>query len=300
MMWLIAFMLLLMQDSSSAVLRFDWPAGVTARIDTEYSWDAEIDQMPVEVSRLSFSQRMRVRPHDEGRRIEYADHTYIDSSGDLLQAVKGVVTAWVPVTIVSDRGTFLRVEEAHSVSRLLTDAYAPLIDEPLARAVPAFKAFLTQMSSPEALAVMMAAEWNELVGRWLGMAPADTPAEHVGDVARGGGGGTPSRTTVRLVEQTSCSRGARAYDCVTYELTSEVEPAGLARLAQSIPQEALGMRVSVHEIIRTVRVTLETETMLPHRFEMTQKMRQTRELGSAVNITDVERRVSRYTYLDER
>jgi hypothetical protein len=94
------------------------------------------------------------------------------------------------------------------------------------------------------------------------------------------------------VEQTSCSRGARAYDCVTYELTSVIEPAGLARLAQSIPQEALGMRVSVHEIIRTVRVTLETETMLPHRFEMTQKMRQTRELGSAVNITDVERRVS--------
>jgi hypothetical protein len=72
--------------------------------------------------------------------------------------------------------------------------------------------------------------------------------------------------------ETSCSRGARAYDCATYELTSVVEPAGLARLRQSIPQEALGIPVSVHEIVRTVRVTLETETMLPHRFERTQKM----------------------------
>jgi hypothetical protein len=55
---------------SAVTLRFDWPVGVTARVETEFRHEYSDGQVVVLTSWLQMTHRMRVLPHSEGRLIQ--------------------------------------------------------------------------------------------------------------------------------------------------------------------------------------------------------------------------------------
>jgi hypothetical protein len=279
-------------------LEFAWPAGTVASVDTEYVAEAGMEQAR-QISRLRMTHQIRVLEQGDERLIHYSNQRPVDSSGDPLRALGGLLPLWVPTSVVNDRGLLRRIEGAEQLRKLVTAMVEPQFTD--AAQAPRLRERLKYMTSEEGLYQLARAEWMDLVGRWTGRSLTDEGTEITGAIALYPGVMVPTKETTSLISRAKCSRGGEPRDCATWEHRSRIDRAGLDPALKSVLASRTGWPANVqfrdYELV--VQVTLEIQTMLPHELTRTRTMHGVVELSDRSSLmTESERRRSQFTYGD--
>ncbi|HUQ89523.1 MAG TPA: hypothetical protein VM096_18310 [Vicinamibacterales bacterium] len=278
-------------------MEFAWPAGTVANVDTEYVAEAGVEQAR-QISRLRMTHQIRVVEQGDERLIHYTNQTRVDSSGDPLRALGGLLPLWVPTSVVSDRGLLRRIEGAGQLRKLVTDMVQPQFTDPAQ--APRLREWLKFGTSDEGLYQMAMTEWLDLVGRWTGRSLKDEAREITGAIALYPGVMAPTKETISLIGRATCLRGGKPRDCATWEHRSRIDRASLDPALKSLIDTRAGLPANFqfrdHELV--VRVTLEIQTMLPHELTRTRTMHAVAELNGRSSLaTETERRHSQFTYV---
>ena len=292
----------LQQTQPLSALRFDWPAGAVARVETTFQHEYSDGTLIILTSALQMTHRMRVLPHAEGRLIEYDNQTYVQSLGDLEPGVAALLPLWVPSRIVSPEGRFLRIENAERVQQNVVDLFEGKARTELAQRVPVFREYIQMMTSDAGLKALAEEHWFDLVQRWI-TAPLEGPLEGVGPQLIPIERQPPSTISRRMIGRMPCSRLATTQECGIYEITIRRDRDQLADFARALKESGASAFADTEllEETKTEQVSLESSTMLPHELTITRTLRATIQLGGqTVPKIDTERVHSVFTYVDEQ
>ena len=283
--------------AAGSTLKFAWPPGTTALVETEYERENGLESAPERTS-LRMTHRMRVLAHREGVDIRFEDQRHIESGGNFEPAARALVHLWTPHTIVAADGTFARIEGGERVQDLVMATVAPI--ERVSAAMPGLRAFLAPMLGERRLESLQEDEWRKLVWQWIGLSSTQARLEIVGSDPVIPGVVIPTKRTIEIVERARCARGAAAYECLTLEMrTSSTDSLALKSLFEPLIQ-ALGLSalsLQPRDFENVNRVTLETATMLPHESLQINTMHGAAVMNwSPVALEQVERRHARFTY----
>jgi hypothetical protein len=281
-------------------LEFAWPAGTVANVDTEYIVENGIDQAPPHITRLRMTHQMRVLQQGDERLIHYTNQARVDSSGDALRAVGPLLPLWVPTSVASDGGLLRRIEGVEQLRKLVAELVEPMLAN--AEQIPRFRESLKFITTEQGLYRIALEEWIDLVGRWHHMPLKNETLEYNGEVALEPGFTVPTTGTVSMISRAKCSRGREPRDCATFEYRSRIDRAGMEAATKLLFEGATARpKTAMHyrDYEMVIRVTLETQTMLPHEFTRTRTMHGVVEFdGRSSLTTDSERRHSQFTYID--
>jgi hypothetical protein len=289
-------------DPSSERVRFDWPVGTTAVVETEFVHENLLDGTVQQRTELRMMHEMRVHSGQDGRVIENSQHRHLHSSGDVPSALRALTPLLIPRTVVNDKGAFVRTEQAERVQELLTDMYAPLANGAFASSVPAYKEFVQKMTAGDGVSILGRSEWISTVGKWVGSTLDPEPIEGRGSMSPSPGVSAPSAIDQRMSDRSPCTRAEVVAECATFEIRLTVTPEGLAALMDYANRGATGVMPGTMTMLETIeRARLEIATMLPHEISITRTMRGTIDVnGRAVTIETAERRTMRYKYQSVR
>jgi hypothetical protein len=297
---LLTLLLVAPQQSTPSLerVRFDWPVGVNASVTTNYVSETRLDGVSQRRTELRMTHRMRVLEDQAGRVLENAEHRPVHSSGEVTSALSALIALWIPRTVISDTGEFVRIEQAERIQGLLFDIYAPRANDAAALAVPAFKEFLQQMTAGDALSRLGASEWMDTVGKWVGIPLDAEPIDGRGAIGLGGGVSVPTAIRQAMIERGPCVRPDLAPDCATFEIRQTLTPEGLTAFKDFANRGAtadVASAITFVEVVESAKV--EVATMLPHDVVIDRTMRRTIDVnGKSVTVEDVERRTMHYTY----
>lgn len=288
-----------------ALLQFNWPEGLDAKVATERSREQQINTKTKGARSIKGTYRMRVRAHADGMLVRNEDYEGLQADDVILNGlgIEDLVAALVPSTVVTRDGQFVRAEDTAAIKSLLAKATEPYVTgkESLP---PQFKEMLANLSSDEFLNATAASEWNGLVGAWLEFPVGEEIFEEtveerspvLPDLR------IPMKVTQRMVEKGECPRGGVRHECAVFEMRSEVERAALegvmSRLLEGMKELAPKMTLDELEIVTVVRVRLEIGTMLPHELTATKTVTMTMSAAELPTISSllIERRASTFTY----
>ena len=287
-------------DSSAERLRFNWPVGTAAVVETDYVNQTTARNAVHQDALVRMTHEMRVGEASDGRVLENTRQQRVQSSGDPSSALRSLLPLWIPRIVLNKNGEFVRIEEAGRVQQLVTKAYEPQFNSAPAQAFPAFKRFLAMMTSTDALKTAAAAEWIATTGRWVGATLDPKPIEGRSAVRVAPDVSIPAVAWQGVTGRLPCTRGDAMRDCVTLEIRQTLPPEGLEALmnyaTRGVNATSPG-RLTFYETVH--RATLETDTMLPHEVSITQTMRRVVNVdGRGVTVEVLERRTMRYMYKD--
>jgi hypothetical protein len=289
------------QASSTVVgsaMRFAWPVGTAATVETEYV--REEGEAGREVSRIRMSHRMRVLAHPEGRQLRYDEQRAIAAAGNFQPAATALLPFWIPSTIVREDGTFSRVEESQRAQELFLVAIGPHLRA--AEQFPALRDYVASMTSETATTTLQAGEWQKLVWQWVGMPSSMDPMEVTGSARALPGLTVATHTRLSVTNRRSCTRAGQSLTCATFEMKTVLDSEALAELTARLLKDAPIVpkpTIKPLELEEVIRVTMETGTMLPHEMLLTRMslMRVDADGQSRTN-RDAESRRSVFAYKD--
>ena len=287
------------QDASSLDrVRFNWPVGVSASVETDYVSETHVDGVRQRRTELRMTHRMRVLEDQSGRVMENSGHRPVRSNGEAASALSALIALWIPRTVISDKGEFVRIEQAERIQGLLFDIYTPLTKDAPGSAVPAFKDFVQQMTAGNALSRLGASEWRGTVGKWVGTPLDAEPIDGRSAMPLGAGLSAPMAIRQAMLDRGSCARAELTTECATFEIRQTLTPEGLTTLKDFANKGAAADVAGTLTFIELVeRATLEVATMLPHDVSINRTMRRAIETnGKSVVVEDVERRTMHYAY----
>jgi hypothetical protein len=293
----------LQQTQPLSALRFDWPPGAIARVETAFQHEYSDGTLIILTSALQMTHRMRVLPHAEGRLIQYDNQTYVQSLGDLEPGVAALLPLWVPSRIVSPEGRFLRMENTERVQQNVIDLFEEKARTELAQRVPVFREYVQMMTSDAGLKALAQEHWYDLVQRWIAAPLIEGPLEGVGPQLIPIEIQPPSTISRRMIGRMPCSRLATIHECGIYEITIRRDRDQLADFARALKDSGAAAFADTEllEETKTEQVSLESSTMLPHELTITRTVRATIQLGGqTVPKIDTERVHSVFTYVDEQ
>ena len=287
-----------------AVLEFNWPEGLDARVETERSREQRIGDKAKPSRSLKATYRLRVRPHEAGLIVRSEEFSGLGLNDVFTSGVgiEDAIASLVPSTVVTRAGEFVRAEDTAAIKDLLAKTFEELLRDK--KEMPAqFKQMLQRVSSDEFFNSTAASEWNSLVGAWLEFPVGDDVFE---ETVEEPSPVLPDLTVLmklsrRMVERTECTRGGTRYACAVFEMRSEVDPASmreaLARMLQGI-KDMPQITYENIDMVTVVRVRLETATMLPHALTVTRTVDVTMSAADhpATLVRQIERRASTFTY----
>ena len=290
------------KDPSSERVRFDWPVGTTAVVETEFVNENLLDRTVQQRTELRMTHEMRVHAAQDGRVIENRQHRHLQSSGDVPSGLRALMPLLIPKTVVNEKGEFVRIEQAERVQELLTDIFVPLANSAAASSVPAFKEFVQMMTAGDALSTIGRSEWASTVGKWVGSTLDPKEIEGRGSMSPAPGVSAPTAIHQRMSDRTPCRRAEVATECATFEIRQTLTPEGLAALMDYANRGATVAAPGTMTMLETIeRARLEIATMLPHEVSITRTMRRTIEVnGRSVTLESAERRTMRYKYQSAR
>jgi hypothetical protein len=278
-------------------LKFAWPPGTTALVETDFVRRAGPDAAP-EITSVRMTHRMRVLAHREGLDIRFGDQRHVDSSGDFRRAARALLHFWTPQTIVGADGTFARIEGGDRVQDLVVATLAPI--QRLADDAPGLRALITPVISEGFLKAMQQLEWSKLAWQWIGMSSNQARLEIPGFDQIVPGVEMPATRIIEILERTRCVRVGTPYDCLTLQMRISVTDTSAMRATlEGLFQAATAEipLVQPENLEHVVRVTLEMATMLPHDALETNSVHGTIVVnGSPVGMTVSDRRHSRFIY----
>jgi hypothetical protein len=290
------------KDPSSERVRFDWPVGTTAVVETEFMNEDLLDGIVQQRTELRMTHEMRVHAEQDRRVIENSQHRHLQSSGDVPSALRALMPLLIPKTVINEKGEFVRIEEVERVQELLTDMYVPLANSAAASTMPAFKEFVQMMTAGVALSNIGRSEWVSTVGKWVGSTLDSKPIEGRGSMSPAPGVSAPTAIYQRMSDRTPCRRVDVTTECATFEIRQTLTPEGRAALMDYANRGATVAAPGTMTMLETIeRARLEIATMLPHEVSILRTMRRTIEVnGRTVTLESAERRTMRYKYQSAR
>ena len=274
--------------SSAVELRFDWPVGLTGRV--EHS-SREVRESPAYNETLAVTSRCRlvVEAADANRFVRYEDCTATvvgDATPrrDVMCALYALGLAIDLPLLVSDRGAVVGVYGAADRARRIDAFLRTLSSHAPQQTRPILETF-APVFTEEHIAYAAQAQWSKIVGSWLGarlaagrlyLADKDLP------------GAAPSIRPLReMLEVTvagrkRCRRGGITRSCVRLEIVSYPEAGVLRDNAENVtqklapavlgsaPADPIWLEMSIVE--RSELVT-EPDTLIPHALESVRQMK---------------------------
>jgi len=276
-----------------AVLRFAWPTGITARIETELVREGGTSGQPF---RFQMSNRMHILPHENGRLVRFDNQ---ETSADIVSLgplAQSVLHFWIPETVVANDGNRIRIQDAGRTQALLVAAMQPYIQA--AQNVPALQAQVAGLTSSDAPMQLLRPEWVTLVGQWVDTTIPVAPVETTEPTMMFPGLVVDGK--VRLTATRGpCMRGTSTLECVTFEKTKTLDREILSQVRERLVQASPGAMLAAVEPVEVqelVRVTLETATMLPHEVVIQRQGSRRETTGERRLSKDLERRRSTFVY----
>jgi hypothetical protein len=292
------------EEDDAPGLVFNWPEGIDVKVESMRTKEQTGTRESKPVA-IRSSYRMRVYPHADGFVVRTEDFTLPDAppandpSG--LEALIGMLA---PSIVVNGAGEFVRIEDTKAVKQFLSDMFAPVLKDKGTNVPAGIMQVMQQMSSDEFLNAIAASEWNSLIGAWAEFPIEDGLFE---DTMEEPNPMMPDLTIPMKLKLTSgdvqeCERGGAKYRCAVFEMTSNVDQAAfepmMKRMFEGV-KELQGAKYEQFDLLTTVRVKLETDTMLPHDYQMTKTVNMKMSLPNAPNpitMKQVDKRTSRFTY----
>jgi hypothetical protein len=291
------------------VLRFDWPEGFRAEVETKRSRTRAGEGG----SSRSATSRYTLRAWDDGSelRVGFSDFELeAQDLGSLAPAAQTQLLAQlgdlVPDFVVTRSGEFVGIAD-FEVFRgrldLVLDQALPKGTDPSAPALTEVRRLLT---SQEFLESRAAGQWNALVGTWL-----------EGELEIGATYSYEERSPVPIFPNEEilmsyefsaqrllpCPRSGEERECVELELRSMTDPADAKRLIDGLlerltPAEARGAAVFTEfELENVIHLVTEPDGLVPHRHEETKTLRGTVSVGGQTQrVEQVDLTESSYTY----
>jgi hypothetical protein len=191
----------------------------------------------------------------------------------VLRGVRNLLPLWIPTMVVGEGGLLRRIDGVAQLRKLVAELIEPQL--PIARQIPKLRESLEFLTTEQGLYNLALEEWVLLAARWAGTAKKE---------------GAPI----------SCNRGRETLDCATYEVPIQVDGSDVGAEAQSMFGDLPpGVKLELGDYKELLSVTLEIKTMLPHEFTRTRTARIVIQRdGQSAKMITIERRHSRFTYLD--
>ena len=153
-------------SADTVTLTFDWPIGMSPRVDLERTRIRSQGGLSADSSRMRVEYDMAVEDDGNGRLIRYSNFSapslvgVSDSEQQLLQLVSSVAPSYV----VSPDGELLVVHELDSIRATIGTWLDQMFDS-----LPGveMRALMDQMLSEDVLFALASQEWNALVGTWV-------------------------------------------------------------------------------------------------------------------------------------
>jgi hypothetical protein len=284
------------------VLRFDWPVGVSARVETRRSREQE-ERGETRTTQGEARYRMTISSHPDGLHIRSEDFQLEvpETESELGREALERMSSLSPSYVVAVDGTFLRLEGGEALKTELARLLEPVRSRPEMN--DEARAMLDRLMSDEFLRYLAEQEWNMLVGTWVGAelepgAMYESASEAPLPIVPGAT--ISMRHEVSAHGPVPCSETHPRPDCFRLELRSYPDPDEMKELVASLLQRVGGMsegeasQLGALQTETELVVTAEPASLLPHRLELT------RRIGAASaaegNVRRVDRRVTVYDW----
>jgi hypothetical protein len=295
-------------ERDTVALRFDWPIGLTAFVQTERSTRTNSPLGPTSRT-VWMSYRIDVEEAEEGRLLRYGDVRAEDPADgriyrleELPERVAIQLTALFPSYVVSDEGRVVRLEGSEP---MLEEAQRKL-ERQLAMAAPGSpeaRRLAAASITEESLLAAVQAHWDELVGAWSGrsLAVGETLEREERLVVPRAALRIQSTVEFGVGQRIPCNERATGAECVEIEVRTRPLPDALDDYERAMRKraQATGSGVLANvEIEESSYLVTEPATLIPHYLETTTKFRATvsRPGEPDVTIEDLDQTVFRYRY----
>ena len=302
-------------DRETVDLRFDWPVGLTAFVETERSTRVTGARGPTSTT-LRMSYRLDVEAAENGRLIRYSDVRAEDPGsgqsypmGELPERLENQLIAQFPSFVVSDEGELLQLEGIESlIEETRRKLERRLADSPFESAEA--RELVISSVTEEGLLAATREHWQQLVGGWSRASLA------VGETYRREDQLALPRSPVRVrstVEygigrRIPCGEELTAADCVEIEVRSRPLPEALVQLEEMMRERSRVLTPESVDVLESLELeessylVTEPSTLIPHYLETTTKLQATiRRPGEAERvIEDLDQSVHRFSYAAPR
>jgi len=296
-------------------LRFDWPVGLTAFVETERSTRTTGPLGPSSTT-VRMSYRIGVEEAQDGRLIRYGDIRAEDPDNgqiypldELPEPLASQFIALFPSYVVSDEGRLVRLE---GVEPLIEEARRKL-ESRLAELPPESadaRMLAASGVSEERLLAAAREHWDQLAGAWSGtslVVGESYRRKHRLLVPALGGLRIVSTTELSVGQRIPCGEETTAADCVEIQVRSRPVPEALAQLEKAMRERSreatpggFGALENL-EIEESSYLVTEPSTLIPHYLETTTKFHATllRPGEADTVITDLDQHIYRYHYVPQ-
>jgi hypothetical protein len=299
-------------ERDAVALRFDWPVGLTAFVQTERS-TRTTGSRGTNSTTVRMSYRIDVEQAEEGRLIHRGEIRAEDpQSGrtypleQLPEPLASQLMAVFPSFVVSDEGELVRLEGIEAVieeaQRKLESRLAELPPESAeAQALAATRV------SEEHLLEAAREHWDQLAGAWAGkslVVGESYQREHHLVVPSLGGLRILSAAEFGVGQRIPCGEGMTTADCIEIEVLSRPVPEALAELEGAMRERSRaptpGGRGALEnfQIEESSYLVAEPSTLIPHYLETTAKFSATlhRPGQADTTVSDLDQTIYRYDW----
>ena len=301
-------------ERETVALRFDWPVGLTAFVQTERSTRTTGSLGPSSTS-VRMSYRINVEEARDGRLIRYGDIRAEDPDNgqiyllnELPEPLASQLIALFPSYVVSNEGGLLRLE---GIEPLIEEARRKL-ESRLAELPPESaeaRALAASGVSEERLLAAAREHWDQLAGAWSGvtLTMGETYQRKDRLVVPHSALRIRSAVEYGVGQRVPCVEETVAADCVEIEVRSRPLPEALAKLetamregSQAATPGGFGTLENL-EIEESSYLVTEPSTLIPHYLETTTKFHATlfRPGEPETIITDLDQHIYRYHYVPQ-
>jgi protein required for attachment to host cells len=285
-------------------LRFAWPAGTDAHIETT-RFQEQVSGTADTVTG-SARYRMRVHAHPAGLIISYEDFAFPAAADTTesaqLNSLAEQAAAMVPKVVVDSAGAFVGIDGVETVHTRLDSLLTQMLEPEEAATA---REGLATMVTEDALAGLAAQEWNAIVGRWAGsdlVIGTDYGFEEDAALPMIPGAGVKMVSEFRVERRTSCSGVATGDDCVEIRLVSRADPDAVREILAQFTEQLLatpgvGIAFESFEMENELVLVTEPRTLRPHRVRLSKRMKGVVAAeGERGEVSQIEVRTYRYTY----
>ena len=286
-------------------VKFQWPAGMTATIETERS-KTQTTPAGQKTTGTGMRYRMQVASHAQGRLITFDNfeplRTVFKASD--AAAFEQLMTTMMPSLIVSNSGDFVRVTNLDKIRAFMREMIAEIKAESGGAPVPPnVTALLEGLASEQVLTNLAMQDWDMFAGAWAGYAgrigefkevSSEEESPLAPDIT------IPMRTSFGAARQAPCEPGRAPDSCVVMQLRSSVAPGAMQSIVRKMMEGAKGLEgVSFDrfDVITELSATIEPATGKPYKITSTRRSDMTMRMGpQSASVSQVEQRTSRITY----
>ena len=226
------------QKPDTVSLRFNWPVGMTAIVEQEFT---RVQQSPGKNDSVTVasSYRMRVLEHARGRLV-VADSFRMGTISGVptngagaadAQRVFSLLSNLQPSFVVSTDGEFVELSQVEKMKAVI-DTMLSVVAKDMASMPPEFRSLMERATSKEALTASAAEQWNAVAGTWIGAdwelgesygASVEEP------IPMFPGFNMPMDYEFSASERLPCTKGGKGATCVKLEMYSTPDTAQLRK-----------------------------------------------------------------------